>query len=328
VRAYVVRAHGDDVVSGVEETSSEAPGEVLVRVGRSALNFKDHLVARPRSRVRRTDRLILGVEAAGEVIDSSDPSVPVGSLVITYGGDIGVGRDGGFAELIRVPSRYVNVLDPTRLDARRAMVYGLAGYSAMASVLALEAHGASPGDGEVLVTGATGGVGSLAVTLAARRGHRVTAATGSARHAAWLASLGAAAVIGRDEIADRPDRVLATERWAGAIDCVGGTTLAEILRSLRYGAAVAASGLVGGSDLVSTVYPFITRAVSLVGIDAVEAPTTRREQVWDEIARAWREDDERLVERELTLDQIGEGVDAIGHGATRGRWLVNPGSRG
>jgi putative YhdH/YhfP family quinone oxidoreductase len=234
---------------------------------------------------------------------------------------MGVGADGGFAEFVSVPARYVTVL-ATPLNARRAIIFGLAGYTAVASILALEARGAVPGNGEILVTGATGGVGSLAVALLARRGHSVVASTGSAHHREWLTQLGASEVIGRDEIADRPDRVLGTERWAGAVDCVGGNTLTQILRSLRYGAAVAASGLVAGADLATTIYPFITRGVALLGVDAVETTSEQRSAVWDELARLSRRDDEQLVERTIALTEVAEGLSVIGAGATHGRWLV------
>jgi putative YhdH/YhfP family quinone oxidoreductase len=166
-------------------------------------------------------------------------------------------------------------------------------------------------------------VGSLAVTLLARRGHRVVASTGSPEHAEWLARLGASAVIARDAIADRPDRVLAGERWAGAIDCVGGDTLHQILRSLRYGAAVAASGLVASPELATTVYPFITRAVSLIGIDSVESTSERRALVWEQIARSARDEDVALVERVVGLEGVVDGIAAVGASATRGRWLVS-----
>ncbi len=324
MRAFTVREDNGEIQLGVTDSETEAPGDVVIDVAFSSLNFKDAMVARVNSPVRRTPELIMGVEASGRVRSSETNEIPVGATVIAYGDAIGVGRDGGFAETLRVPARFVTVLNEPALDARRAMIYGLAGYTAMASVLALEAYGTTPGDGEVLVTGATGGVGSLAVALLARRGFRVVASTGSAQHRDWLLSLGAAAIIGRDEIADRPGRILGTERWAGAVDCVGGETLAETLRSLRYGAAVAASGLVASASLTTTVYPFITRNVALLGIDSVETTPAARQRVWNEIASVASDDDERLVERVIDLEEIPEGLATIERGATRGRWLVRP----
>lgn len=328
MRAFVYSATDDTEVMGVEDLPVPTDGEVRVGVEWSSMNFKDGLVAQPRSRVRRVERLVLGVEAAGHVIHSDSDQFSVGDEVLCYGGMIGVGRDGGFAEEIAVPARYVTKI-PTSFvfHARQAMIFGLAGYTAMDSIMQLERNGLEPGGGEVLVTGATGSVGSLAVSLLARRGYRVVASSGSAQHVAWLESLGAERVIGRDEIADKPERVLGTERWAGAVDCVGGATLNEILRSLRYDAAVAASGLVASAQLETTVYPFITRNVKLLGVDSVETTPQRREEVWSQIAECASASDESLVERTLDLDQVGEGLAAMRASSTRGRWLVRPATR-
>jgi acrylyl-CoA reductase (NADPH) len=177
----------------------------------------------------------------------------------------------------------------------------------------------------VLVTGATGGVGSQAVYYLARRGYRPVASTGSPEATGWLGALGATGVIGRDEVADRPERVLASERWDGAIDCVGGATLAHVLRSLRYGASVAASGLVASAELATTVYPFITRAVSLLGVDAVEAGPVVRARVWDAVAATASEEGlEAFVDREVGLAEVMGALDDVRRGATRGRVLVDP----
>jgi acrylyl-CoA reductase (NADPH) len=191
-------------------------------------------------------------------------------------------------------------------------------------VLALEDHGLT-GDGEVLVTGATGGVGSVAIALLSQRGYRPVASTGSTNETAWLLERGATRVIGRDDISDRPERVLGSERWAGAIDCIGGATLHQILRSLRYGGAVAASGLVAGTDLATTIYPFITRAVSLLGVDAVEATRDTRERVWSALGEmAPLIDFAPLIDREVTLEELNDALDVVRRGATRGRILVIP----
>jgi acrylyl-CoA reductase (NADPH) len=324
MRAFVLSTVNNSEVRLAVEERSEPHGEVVIDVVASALNFKDEMVSQPHSRVRRSENLVLGVEAAGTVLSSSSSRLRPGDSVIGFGGTMGVASDGGFAERVALSARYVSALSSDSLSPRHAMIYGLAGYSAMASVLALEDHGLVPGSGDVVVTGATGGVGSLAVLLLARRGHRVVASTGSAQHEKWLRELGASDVIGRDDLSDRPDRVLGSERWAGAVDCVGGNSLAMILRSLRYGAAVAASGLVASAQLDTTVYPFITRNVALLGIDAVESSIETRQRVWQEIGEQARGEDEALVERELLLDEISTGLEAISAGATRGRWLVTP----
>jgi acrylyl-CoA reductase (NADPH) len=202
------------------------------------------------------------------------------------------------------------------------MVIGTAGFTAMASVLALEGRGLKEG-ATVVVTGATGGVGSQAVHYLALRGYRPVASTGSRDHAVWLEQLGAVEVIGRDEISARPERVLDTERWDGAVDCVGGATLHSILRSLKYGAAVAASGLVASAELTTTIYPFITRGVALLGIDAVEATSTTRQRVWRSLADLSPTIDfAALTDSEVTLDDLPRALEAVRTGVTRGRILV------
>ncbi len=324
VASVVLRVVDDTTEISIADVHSADAGTVSIRVQRSALNYKDYLVSLPHSRVRRRDHLILGVEACGVVTSSSDPSITEGSFVVAYGGDIGVGRDGGFSDHLVVPAQYVTVLDENIFTPETTMALGLAGYTAMASVLALEEHGLVPGAGPVVVTGASGGVGSLSVAILAQRGHRPVAVTGSPHHATWLRELGATDVIDRSAIGDREGRVLGSPRWAGAVDCVGGDTLSQILRTLDYGAAVAASGLVGGSEISTTVYPFITRAVQLIGIDAVETPASIRQSVWRELGRV---DLRRLdlVETTIGLSAVPEAIAVIGRGDTRGRWLVDVG---
>jgi len=325
MRAFVVTeldAHLHCDVADVEPVATD-PADVLVRVDYSGVNFKDALVAAAPSRVRRVATLVGGVDAAGVIAASSDPNMATGTRVAVHGSDLGVGRDGGFAEFVYAPARFLNVL-PEEISTRNAMVIGTAGFTAMASVLALEDHGLTR-DGEVLVTGATGGVGSLAVALLKQRGYQPVASTGSTQESAWLIERGATRVIGRDDISDRPDRVLGSERWAGAVDCIGGETLHQVLRSLSYGGAVAASGLVAGTDLATTIYPFITRAVSLLGIDAVEARRDTRERVWSALGEtAPLIDFAPLIDREVTLEQLNDALNVVRRGATRGRILVTP----
>ncbi|MGD1014001.1 MAG: acryloyl-CoA reductase [Acidimicrobiales bacterium] len=325
MRCYVVREEDGAFSRGVEdfEPIARESADLLVRVEYSGVNYKDALVASPSSRVRRVPVLVGGVDAAGVVVTSTDPGIAEGTPVCVHGGDLGVARDGGFAPLVYAPSRLVSVL-PAGISTRDAMVIGTAGFTAMASVLALEEHGLEPG-AEVLVTGATGGVGSLAVSFLHARDYQPVASTGSPQGSAWLYERGATRVIGRDDIADRPDRVLASERWAGAIDCVGGETLHHILRSLRYGAGVAASGLVASPDLNTNVYPFITRAVALLGIDAVEASARTRAEVWRQLgAVATRVDFAGLIDSTITLEGLDEALETIRSGKTRGRIVVDP----
>lgn len=308
---------------GEIEPRPREPSDLLVKVDFSGINFKDALVATPQSRVRRVPRLVGGVDAAGVVVESTDLDLPVGTRVAVHGGDLGVGRDGGFAEYLYTPSRFVTAL-PDAINTRDAMIIGTAGFTSMASILALEDHGLDR-DGEVLVTGATGGVGSMAVAFLATMGYRPVASTGSAREAPWLYERGATLVIGRDEIDDRAERVLGSERWSGAIDCIGGVTLQQILRSLRYGAAVAASGLVAGTELNTTIYPFITRSVSLLGIDAVGVSSFTRARVWTALGEiAPLIDFAPLTHRTVTLEQLSDALEEIRNSDTRGRILVRP----
>jgi acrylyl-CoA reductase (NADPH) len=325
VRAFVVTEVDDTFSMGLQDVEALAtePSDVLVAVDYSGVNFKDTMVAVPKSRVRRVTSLVGGVDAAGVVVDSSSDALAKGTRVAVHGGALGVARDGGFAQFIYSPARYVSIL-PDSISTRVAMIIGTAGFTAMESLLALEDRGLEMGS-EVLVTGATGGVGSQAVAFLAACGYRPVASTGSAAASQWLKERGAIRVIGRDDVADNPGRVLASETWAGAIDCVGGETLAQILRSLRYGAAVAASGLVASAELATTVYPFITRSVALLGIDSVEATTTTRARVWSRLGVIARNVDfEELIDREVQLEDLLPALDDVREGKTRGRILVNP----
>ena len=323
MKAFVVTERDGKLDCAVKEvalTPSESD-DVLVRVEYSSVNFKDAMVASVQSRVRRVASLVGGVDGAGVVEQSSDTSLPVGTRVAVHGGTLGVARDGGFATFVYAPAHYLSPL-PSTITTRDAMIIGTAGFTAMASVLALEDHGLL-GGASVLVTGASGGVGSQALTYLARRGYEAIASTGSKNEAPWLIEQGATRVIGRDDVSDRPDRMLGSELWDGAIDCVGGTTLHQILRSLRYGGAVAASGLVSSADLVTTIYPFITRAVALLGIDAVQATTATRQRVWTMLGDTAPDIEySNFVDRIIGLDELDVALEDVRHGATRGRILV------
>jgi acrylyl-CoA reductase (NADPH) len=323
MRAFVVSETNGQLSCDLRDVEPSAvdDGDVLVKVEYSGVNFKDAMVASAPSQVRRRATLVGGVDAAGVVDHSPDGDIIPGTRVAVHGGDLGVGRDGGFATFVYAPRRYLSVL-PTTISPREAMVIGTAGFTAMASVLALEDKGLQPG-AQVLVTGATGGVGSHAVTYLALRGYAPVASTGSLDEAPWLIQRGAARVIGRNELSDRPNQTLGSELWEGAIDCVGGETLHQVLRSLRYGSVVAASGVVAGANLSTTLYPFITRAVTLVGVDAVKASVATRERVWRALGEvAPRVNFSSLVDRVVGLEGVAGALDDIRAGRTRGRILV------
>jgi acrylyl-CoA reductase (NADPH) len=323
--AYLVTRSASGAVSrGPTSLTADdlPPGEVVVRVLWSSINYKDALATVPGNRVARISPLVPGVDLAGVVVASTDPTLAVGAEVLAHGHDLGVARHGGFAAYARLPAGLALPL-PAGLTARQAMIVGTAGFTAALSVDRLEGHGLVPGQGPVLVTGASGGVGSFAVALLAGRGYEVVASTGKTDERPWLVGLGAADVIGRGDLDVEPERVLGPERFAGAVDCVGGATLAQILRTLRYGGAVAASGLTGGSTLETTVFPFITRDVALLGVDTVATDRDRRRAVWEGLARdVGRFDLEILVADEVTLAGVDTAVDDVLASRPRGRILV------
>jgi acrylyl-CoA reductase (NADPH) len=321
-RAYVAEKAGDAVERGVREFREVdlLPGEVEIKVAWSSVNYKDGLATRADGKVARISPLIPGIDLAGEVIASEDPAIEVGSVVLAHGYELGVSRHGGYAEYERVPAGWVVPLAPG-LSPREAMAIGTAGFTAAKSVVALEERGLDPADGPVLVTGASGGVGGTALAILAERGYEVWAATGKPDEVARLLTLGAAGILTRDEVTGE-GRPLESERWAGAVDAVGGATLPYVLRTLRTGAAVAASGNAGGAKLETTVFPFILRGVALLGMDSVNVPIARRRELWDRLATDLRPRNIGLHATEVTLDTLEEALDGIVAGAARGRWIV------
>ncbi len=325
-RAFVVTRGGEGVTRGIHPFAEAdlPPGEVEIRVGWSSVNYKDGLATIANGKVARIDPLVPGIDLAGEVIASEDPAIPVGSAVLAHGYELGVSRHGGYAEYQRVPAGWVVPL-PAGLTPRLAMAIGTAGFTAAMSVVALEEHGLVAGAGPVLVTGASGGVGSNAVGILAARGHEVWAATGKAGEADRLRALGAAVVLSREEVTTESPRPLESERWAGAIDCVGGATLPYILRTLRRGGTVAASGNTGGPGFATTVFPFILRSVALVGIDSAAVPIAERRRAWDRLATDLRPNGLGDAITEVTLDSLPDALDGILAGRARGRWIVRVG---
>jgi acrylyl-CoA reductase (NADPH) len=323
--AYVAERVGEGVERGLRELAAGdlPPGDVEVRVDWSSVNYKDALATTAEGKVARISPLIPGIDLAGEIIASDDPAVRVGTPILAHGYDLGVARHGGYAAFTRLPADYVVPL-PTGLSARDAMAIGTAGFTAAMSVAALERHGLRPGDGPLLVTGASGGVGSTAVAILAARGHEVWAATGKADEEPRLRALGAAGVIGRDELTATSPRPLESARWAGAVDAVGAATLPYVLRTLRPGAAVASSGNASGAKLDTTVLPFILRGVALLGMDSANMPIKERRALWARIATDLRPNglgsDKGLSE--VGMDELDSAFDAILAGRARGRWVV------
>ena len=326
VRAMLVGKVDDVWTRRIEEIPSDSlgDGDVLVKVDWSCINYKDGLASSEKGRVARIDPLIPGVDYAGTVVESADSSLAVGSPVIVHGYDVGVAHHGGYATHAHASRGWV-VPMPQGLTTKTAMMVGTAGFTAALSVDALERAGLRPGTGPVLVTGATGGVGSYAVGMLAVRGYEVVASTGKAAAADWLRSIGASDVIDRAETSAEQVKPLEKERWAGVVDCVGGSTLAYALRTTRYGGSVAASGLTGGSDLHTTVMPFILRGVNLLGIDSVQVDLASRIAMWGRIGSdlkpTWLDTQESTV---LGLGDLAPKLDAILKGDVQGRLLVDP----
>jgi acrylyl-CoA reductase (NADPH) len=320
VRAFVAEKTDDGVSRGVRDFDGAGEGDVLIRVAYSSVNYKDALATIPKGGVARVSPLVPGIDLAGTVEEAPDGvGVKAGAKVLAHGYELGMSHHGGFAEYARVPADWVVPLPPN-LSARDAMAIGTAGYTAALSIISLERRGLSPEDGPVLVTGATGGVGSMAVDILASRGYEVVASSGKDA-GDFLRSLGAASVISREDVIGDASRPLGKSQWAGAVDCVGGAMLPGVLRGLRYGAAVAASGNTGGIALEGlTVLPFILRAVALLGIDSAQTPIGDRIETWMRIAGDLRP--KHLDAREIALDDLEGALDAILRGENQGRTVV------
>ncbi|MBL8343944.1 MAG: oxidoreductase [Rubrivivax sp.] len=295
-------------------------GGVLVRPEYSTLNYKDGLALTNRSPVVRVWPMVPGIDGAGTVLESHHPDWKAGDRFVLNGWGVGETHWGCLAERASLKGDWLVKL-PAAFTPRQAMAIGTAGYTAMLCVMAIERHGVVPGSGEVLVTGATGGVGSVAIALLARRGHKVVAATGKAGEAAYLAALGAATVIDRAELA-APGKPMQKERWAAVVDAVGSHTLANALAQTRYGGIVAACGLAQGMDLPASVAPFILRGVTLAGIDSVMAPRARREAAWASLAADLDPATLEAMVSEVPLDGALAAAKELMDGRVRGRIVV------
>ncbi len=325
-KALVVREDGKGgYCRKVEErTVADLPaGEVLVRVEYSSLNYKDGLSAIGNRGVTRRYPHTPGVDAAGKVAASSDARFRAGDPVVVSCYGLGMNTAGGFGQYIRVPVGWVMPL-PAGLTTRQSMIYGTGGFTAAHSVWKLIKQGVRPEQGKILVTGATGGVGSFSVAILAREGFQVTAVTGKESGRQFLLDLGASEVISRDQAIDGSDRMILKGRWAGVVDTVGGEMLATAIKSTRYGGVLTCCGNVTGPEFKANVFPFILRGVALLGVDSAECPMALREKIWQRLATDWN-----LVNNlddictEIGLDDLSEALDLILKGGIKGRVLVN-----
>jgi putative YhdH/YhfP family quinone oxidoreductase len=297
------------------------PGDVLVRVAFSSLNYKDALAAEAHPGVVRKLPHVPGIDAAGTVAESADPRYRPGDAVVITGYELGAGQWGGWSELVRVPADWIVPL-PAGLSLKETMILGTAGFTAAQCVQAIQLGEVKPADGEIVVTGATGGVGCLAVKLLSRLGYSVVAVTGKSHLESRLKEWGAARVIGRGDVTNTSDKPLLGAKWAGAVDTVGGTTLTTIVRETKPYGVVAACGLVGGVDLPLTVHPFILRGVTLAGIGSAQLPYDRRLDIWRKLSTDWRIADLDSLATTIPLSQLEDHIQRILQGEIVGRTVV------
>jgi acrylyl-CoA reductase (NADPH) len=305
----------------VDATLDElSPGEVVIAATHSSVNYKDALAATGAGKIIRRFPIVAGIDVAGTVESSSDPRFSAGQSVLVTGYDLGVAHDGGYASRVRVPADWV-VAVPDGLSARDAMAIGTAGFTAALSIVALERNGLTAAQGSVVVTGSTGGVGSLAVQMLAARGYKVTAVTGKSDEHGFLNSLGASEVLSRQTV-QMGTKPLEKPQWAGAVDVVGGDMLAWLTRTMAYNGPIASSGLTGGTELKLTVLPFILRGVKLLGIDSVMCPMATRVDVWRRIASDLKPVHLSKMATTIGLADLPAAFATLLSGAARGRYVV------
>lgn len=323
-RALVVNKEGNDFSVNVKSlTFDDLPeGEVTIKTAYSSVNYKDGLASIPNGNIVSTYPFVPGIDLAGTVVASTDSRFKEGDEVIATSYEIGVTHYGGFSEYARVKADWVVPL-PKGLTLKEAMAYGTAGFTAALSIQKLEKHGLRPEHGDVVVTGATGGVGSLAVAMLAKLGYNVVASTGKASEHDYLKKLGAKEVVSREEVKPEVIRPLGKQRWAGAVDPVGGQTLAALLSNMKYGSSVAVSGVTGGPKVETTVFPFILRGVNLLGIDSVYCPMDIRKPLWERMATDLKPDTLLSdIGQEVDLDGLPNVLARILKGEIRGRTIV------
>lgn len=297
-------------------------GDILINVKYSSLNYKDALSATGSPGVTRNYPHTPGIDAAGIVAESNDDNLRAGDKVLVTGYDLGMNTSGGYGEYIRVPASWVVKL-PENLSLRESMIFGTAGFTAALSVYKLVNSGVKPQDGDILVTGATGGVGSTAVSILNKIGYSVIGATGKTNEKEMLIGLGAKDIIDRKEIDDASGRALLKGRWAGVIDTVGGNILATAIKSTNYGGSVTCCGNVSAHEFSTSVYPFILRGVTLFGVDSVQCPMDTRLNIWDKLASDWKPDNLNDNVDEVSLEELIKKIDIILEGKNKGRTIVN-----
>lgn len=322
-KALVVDKTETDFTVGIKTISYNAlpAGEVLIKVAYSGINYKDGLASIPEGKIVRSYPFVPGIDLAGVVVSSEDPRYSEGDQVIATSYEIGVSHYGGYSEYARIPADWIVPL-PENLTLKEAMIYGTAGLTAALSVQRLEENGLSPEKGKVLVTGATGGVGSIAVAILAKRGYEVAASTGKASEHNYLHKLGANEVVSRDEVYNGKLKALDKQLWAGAVDPVGGESLAAILSKIHYNGSVAVSGLTGGGNVPTTVFPFILRGINLLGIDSVNCPMPVRQQLWQRMADDFKPNVLDLISKEIRLEELPQTLPILLQGQARGRYIV------
>ena len=323
-RSYLITEKEDKTFeqSITEKSIDDLPDhDVLVEVKYSSLNYKDALSASGNKGVTREYPHTPGIDAAGVVVDSKSGSYKAGEKVIVTGYDLGMNTSGGFQKYIRVPSEWIVKL-PENLSLKESMIYGTAGFTAALSVHKIAESPLQPDDGKILVTGATGGVGSTAIRLLNNLGYHVVAATGTLEAKDLLKSIGASEVIDRDLINDTSGKPLLKSEWAGVIDTVGGNTLATALKTTNYGGHVTTCGNVAGHKFDASVYPFILRGITLHGIDSVECSQELRQEIWNKLALDWKTDTLRKTIEEISLEDVSDKIDEMLNGALKGRVVI------
>ena len=323
-QAFVVNKTDEGFSAGLRQLTQAdlPPGEVLIKVAYSSVNYKDGLASIPNGGVVRNYPLVPGIDMSGVVAESSDPRFKPGDEVIVTSYDLGVSHSGGFSEYARVKAAWVVPL-PQGLTLKEAMALGTAGFTVALAIHQLEKMGLKPQNGPVLVTGATGGAGSIAISILKTLGYTVAASTGKESEHAYLKELGADTILSRQETSAESNRPLEKELWAGSVDSVGGSTLAYLLRTTKYGGSVASFGNTGGANFSTTVFPFILRGVNLLGIESAYCPMELRRQLWEHLASDYKP--KHLLDtigHEVPLDQLPQALATIIKGGVRGRTII------